>query len=179
MNNLFEIDALTKAAADALVIVRERAQKIKDEKESLERRLKPGLTSATIAFKEALSRLKAGIEDSGDLFKSPRTLQLHGFKIGFAKGKGKMEIEDADHAVALIKKYFPDQAERLIKVTEKPVKEALNTLSAAELRKLGITVIEAGDYVVVRPVDTDIDKFVKSILSSDDEEEDLSLREAA
>ncbi len=72
--------------------------------------------------------------------------------------------------VARIKKHLPEQADVLIKLKETPVKDALAQLSAAELKKLGVTVSEAGDQVVVKPVDSEVDKMVDALMKEAGEE---------
>lgn len=114
---------------------------------------------------EDFDKLFAAVEASPDLFRKPRTRELHGIRVGFAKGKGKIEWNDASQVVTLIKKHLPAQAETLIKTNEKPVKSALNGLSAADLKRIGVTVTEAGDRVVVTPVDGELDRLVEALLS--------------
>ena len=94
---------------------------------------------------------------------------LYGIKIGFQKGKGEITWEDKDQVVKLIHKHFPEQAEALLKVTEMPVKTALAQLSAADLKKLGVTIIETGDEIVIRATDTEVDKLVEALLKDEAE----------
>lgn len=91
-------------------------------------------------------------------------------KVGYQKGKGTISFEDADSVVARIKKHLPDQADVLIKLKETPVKDALAQLSAADLKKIGVTVSEAGDQVVIKPVDSEVDKMVDALLKDVGEE---------
>ena len=115
-------------------------------------------------------RLRALIEEAPELFAKPRSQVLHGIKIGYQKSKGKIEFDDSDRVVALIKKHFPDQADVLIATKEKPVKDALANLSGVELKKLGIHVTEGGDVVLIRPVDSAVDKMVDALLKDATEE---------
>ncbi len=119
---------------------------------------------------EQQARIRAAVEESRKLFGRPKTIVLHGIKVGFAKGKGKIEWEDDDLVVRLIERHFPDQAEVLIKTTKKPRKDGLNGLTVQELKKIGVTAQETGELVVVRAVDTDVDKIVKALLKEKDEE---------
>ena len=73
--------------------------------------------------------------------------------------------------VARIKKLFPDQAASLINFTEWPSATALAELEAGDLRKLGVTVEESGEQVVVKPVETALEKLVKALLK--DAQEDV------
>ena len=58
--------------------------------------------------------------------------------------------------------------EFLIKTVETPQKKALEKLSAAELKKLGVTVGDDEDVVVVRSMDSEIDKIVKLLLDTEE-----------
>ena len=119
------------------------------------------------AVNEAAERhdaLKSLIETAPGCFIKPRSVVFHGIKLGFAKGKGKIEWDDADQVVRLIKKHYPEQADILIATSEKPAKEALANLTAAELKKLGVSVTDGGDAVFIKPADSAVDKMVDALL---------------
>jgi len=118
---------------------------------------------ATLAA-ESKAALQAAIESAPDLFAKPKTQIFHGIKVGYRKGKGKIEWEDDAVLVSLIKKRFPDDVAHLILTTEVPSKEGLQDLDASDLRKLGVTIEETGEQVVIKPVETEIEKLVKAIL---------------
>ena len=124
------------------------------------KRLKKAVNEAA----EHHDALKALIETAPECFVKPRSVVLHGIKLGFQKGKGKIEWDDADQVIRLIKKHFPEQAEVLIATSEKPAKEALAQLTAAELKKLGISVTDGGDAVFIKPADSAVDKMVDALL---------------
>ena len=62
-----------------------------------------------------------------------------------------------------------DQVDTLIKTEESPVKSALLNLSTADLKKIGCTVTDTGDKVLVKSTDSDIDKFVDALLEEPNE----------
>ena len=97
---------------------------------------------------------------------------MYGVKVGFEKGKGRIEWDDDDTVVRLIEKHFPEQADILIKTKKKPAKKALAQLSVAELKKLGVTVEETGDQVVIKSTDSEIDKLVTALLKGDEIDEE-------
>lgn len=113
---------------------------------------------------ERRAELEALIIAAPELFTEPRTVVAHGIKFGFRKGKGSLEWADDAQVVKLIKKLFPEQAEVLIKTTEKPVKAALQELPAGDLKRIAVTVEETGDVVLIKPVDGEVEKLVKSLL---------------
>lgn len=98
------------------------------------------------------------------LFDKPRTRIYAGIKVGFAKGKGVMEIADEGKTIGLIQRYHFDQFDVLVKSTMAPVKKALAQLSAAELKRLGVTVTDTGDEIVVAPVERDADALVAKLI---------------
>lgn len=164
MKTLLEIDSLTAAYADQLQTLKDRVKRLQDEIDSAKVRLLPGIKSSATALADMENILKSEIKDSPDVFRSPKTLILHGVKVGFQKGKGKIDWESDEHVVALIRKHFPEQADVLIRTDYTPLKTALSQLSAADLKKLGIKVEDAGDFVLVKSMDGEIDKFVKKLL---------------
>jgi len=93
-------------------------------------------------------------------------------RIGFTKGRGKIEWADEKSVVEKIKKLFPDQAAVLVKTVETVRKKALGGLKTDELKRLGCIVREAGDYVYIAPVDDQVEKLVKRLLKEDAAGED-------
>lgn len=114
------------------------------------------------------SRLELAVEDSAELFKRPKTHVLHGIKIGFRKEPGKVCFENAGQVVKLIRKHLDEQADTLIKITETPVKSALAQLSGAELKKIGATITDSADAVLIKPADSEIDKWIDALLADDE-----------
>lgn len=131
----------------------------------------------TVAIAKAKhAELGALIQASPELFTKPRSVVLHGVKLGYQKGKGKMVIEDEAKTIALIEKHFPEQAEVLISIVKTPAKKALERLSAADLKKIAVLVSDAGDVVFVKDTAAEVDKLVAAFLKDDVEDEE---REAA
>jgi hypothetical protein len=124
---------------------------------------------------DSRTALEALLLASPELFAQPRTVVVHGVKIGLRKGKGAIDWDDDEQIVRLIKKLFPEQADVLIRTTERPIKNALAELSAADLKRLGVTVEETGDVPVIQPADSAVDKVVKTFFKTSTEE----LQEAA
>lgn len=167
---LTEIEQQAKIYAQTRTHLAEIVTALHDGMEALKRSHMVRLKNAVNRAAEANGSLHALIEASPDLFLKPRSLTLHGIKLGFAKGKGKIEWDDPDQVVKLIKRHYPDLADVLITTTEKPAKEALNNLTAAELKKIGVSVTEGGDAVFIRPADSDVDKMVDALLKGATEE---------
>jgi hypothetical protein len=164
MKTLAEIDSLAKAHAEARGVLAERVTALQDELATLRRRRLPGIKLAVGAARETRERLERAIDDSRPLFADPKTITLHGIRVGLQKGKGRIEWTDEAAVVAAIEKRLAARAGVLLKVTKKPVKKALAQLSVQDLKAIGCTVIEAGDEVFVKAADDDVDKLVAALL---------------
>lgn len=164
--------ALVEIIACAHVLSRYRAQlaliaqSLNDEIEQLKARKLPEIRSLSAEAGAAWSELETELKTHPELFVSPRSLEAHGIKFGYAKGKGGLDIADADRTVELIKRHLPDQVGVLISVREAPVKDALAQLSAAELKKVGVEVKGTGDVVFIKPAEGAVDKLVKALVAA-------------
>lgn len=130
----------------------------------------PIIRRAVARTAETHSELFNAIDLSRDLFKSPRTILLYNIKVGLRKGQGGITWEDGDQVVRLIEKHFPDQAALLIKTVKTPVAKTLEDLDVSDLKKLGCKVEDTGDQVVIKPMDSAVDKTVKALLKNAVEE---------
>lgn len=174
MASLGDIEQLTKNYADGRTQLSDRVRTLEDEINAIKRRHLPAIKKSVALTMEKKARLEAALEESKGLFVKPKTMIFHGIKIGFKKDKGKISWVDDDQVIKLIKKHFPDKQDLLIKTTEKPVKDALQQLTAAELKRLGIMVNETGDAVVIKGTDSEVDKLVDALLKDDSPEEEAA-----
>lgn len=164
MTTLIEIENRAKLYADARESLAAIVSDLNAGIEAMKRKAMPEIKRAIGRASTHHDQLRAMIENAPELFAKPKSRTLAGIKLGYQKGKGKIEWDDPDQVVRLIKKHFPDQADVLIATTEKPVKDALNGLSAAELKKLGISVVEGGEAIFIKPADSAVDKLVDALL---------------
>ncbi|WP_445157377.1 host-nuclease inhibitor Gam family protein [Halomonas sp. E14] len=133
--------------------------------EDVQRQALPDIRDAVRRTSEAHDRLRAAIETHPELWEGKRrTVVIAGVRVGMTKGKGKLTWEDAEQVVKLIRRHFPDQAEAMIRVREEPIRKALAELTVTELKRLGVTVEETDDQVVIKPTDSEVDKLVSKLL---------------
>jgi hypothetical protein len=165
MSSLAEIEVLTKSYADARSKLAETLQNLDDQINALTRQFLPGLKVQVGLAKQRELNLSNAIEGSRELFKSPRSIIISGIKVGLRKGSGKLDWEDDELVIRLIKKHFPEQVDLLIKTTEKPRVKALDALTVAELKSIGVTAEDTGDVPFIKPVDSVVDKLVKKYLA--------------
>lgn len=168
MQQIEELAAKTAAVRDALTGTFMAQQ---DEIADIEKKYLPRVRRLTAEFKAASESLMQAVSDSPQLFVRPRSVVFHAIKLGYAKGRGKIEWECADDTlIKRIRANHPDQVGLLIETIERPVKTALADLAATDLRKLGVVVEETGDVPFVRLADTEIAKTIKGLLRSAEEE---------
>lgn len=168
---LARIELLAKGYAVAHERLTDHVRALEAEIKAARRRGLPRLRRLVEAAAAERQSLKTAIEANPALFEKPRTRLMHGLRVGIAKGKGALRWADPDTVVRLIRRHLPDRAEALIKVSETPLKGALARLSAAELKKIGVTVEDDGDQVVIKPQDGEIEKLVEGLLALAEEDE--------
>ncbi|HMN55605.1 MAG TPA: hypothetical protein PKE15_00025 [Ottowia sp.] len=167
------MDDLTTNArllADARAELGELVQALNAEMESLKLEAMPQIRAAIANAGECWAELEKSIQANPQLFAKPRTVAAHGITFGLEKGKGAIEFADPDKTCALIRKHLAELAPTLIITRESPLKKAVAQLSAADLKRIGATVIDAGDQVVIRPAPSDVDKMVRALVRADLEE---------
>lgn len=157
---LTELDKLVKDYADALDTLAARKTDYEEETELAFKKHVRLLKYAGDSVEEKKAKLKAAVEANPRLFSKPRTVVLHGVKVGFQKGKGGLEWDDDVQVTKLIRKNFPEQFDILVKTEETPIKAALNQLETTDLKKLAIRVKETGDQVVIKSATSDIEKWL-------------------
>lgn len=122
--------------------------------------------------KESHEAVRLAVDDERGLFVRPRSRIFHGIRVGLEKGKGKLKYDDVKALVKQIRKLFPERATLLVKTTEKPIIKSVLALSAADLKRLGCEIVGAGDQVIVRSTESEIDKLVDALINGNTEPED-------
>jgi hypothetical protein len=144
-----------------------RCALLREMESEISRLLKPRLQKYfTLASAEGEKKaaLLAAVHATPELFAKPRSRTLHDIKFGFRKNTGGLTWQDEDYVLRRIHKLFPTEAATYLHVTERPNKEALENLPAAELKKLGIEVGDTGDVAFVKPATNGLERFATAIV---------------
>ena len=171
MATLKEIEATTKLYADARALLAGRVRELNDQVEAAKRERLPGIKRALNAAALLEMELREQIKESADQFVKPRSVVLHGVKVGYQKAPGAISWTNLDRVVALIREHFPRKFDVLVKATYKPVKKALAQLSAEDLKRIAVTVSADSDEVLIKDTASDVDKLVDALLKEAVEEE--------
>jgi hypothetical protein len=170
MTPIETINQRAEIYAKAHALLTDKVTALQAAQAALRREHLPGIRAGVQRAAEAEDALRALVEANPECFAKPKTRVLAGVKVGYMKGKGTLDYDDADAVVARIEKHLPDQADVLIRLKKTPVKDALAQLPAADLKRLGVTLAEAGDQIVIKPADSEVDKLVEALLKGAAEE---------
>ena len=173
MATLTQIERKTKEFADKREALKVRIAEYELGIQAVKRKYLAGIKAAANRCIEKQAELRDMVEDSPELFVKPKTVTIHNIRLGFKKEKGKLEWDDDDKVIKLIKKNYPADWEIYIQVKEKPLATALGQLPAAEIKKLGITVAEDSDVVYIKSMDTEIDKLVNALLKESEDMQEM------
>jgi phage host-nuclease inhibitor protein Gam len=160
-----QIEQLCGRFAAQRKVLAQKMAKLDQELSRVKRRYVTDIKHHASMVAETEADLAAAIEAAPEFFEKPKTKIIHGIKVGFRKGTGKLDWEDDAQILARLKKRFGADADDYIITTEKPSRDALKCLDEAVLGKLGVVIVDADEQVVVKPVETEIEKLVKTIMA--------------
>lgn len=164
MSSMKHIEQLAAQYADARAHLVDRAGALQRQRDAIDNDHLPGIRAAHAQLGEAQIALRDAIEAAPELFDKPKTRVLHGVKFGYQVFKGRVEFADEQATIARIRKLLPeDQQELMIRKVESVHKPAVNDLSAADLKRLAITVTPDQDRVIIKSTDTAVDKLIKAL----------------
>lgn len=171
MSTLTDIEQLTESYAierDALAAL---VVEMNEAMEGVKRERLAAIKAAVKSAREAKDKLKIAIVGAGGLFEKPRTRVMHGIKVGFTKQRGSVVFDDEEKVIERIRKQLPkEQVELLIRTKESVHKPAVYDLVANDLKRLGIRITDDCDAVVIKSVDSEVDKLVSALLSEEEQE---------
>lgn len=171
-NRMTHIDTLTREFSKARAELVSIATDLRDELEAAKRRHLKRLKRAVTDVAAAQSLLTHAIDAAPDLFDKPRSVVLHGIKVGLQKSQDTLDWTDAKRVAELVNEHLPDQRDVLIEVTYKPVVAALKQLDGETLTRIGVRHTPGKDSVLIKPVDGGVDKLVAALLKGVENETD-------
>lgn len=134
-----------------------------EDLEAVKRKHMRGLKSQSSVVARRRAALTKLVEDNPSLFEKPRTLTIHGVKVGYGVSRGKVEWDDDDAVVAAIRRFCKDDVDVLLQERVIPRKDALRTLPAKTLARIGARITGAGDQVIVARVDGDVEQLIAKL----------------
>lgn len=163
--NLAEIERRAARLADASLALDDTLTTYEEELQAVNAKYLRPLKRQAAEAATAEAELHSAIESAPHLFVKPRTLTLHGLKIGFSVSEGKLVIEDEETSVKLLKRKFPEQIDTYIRTTEEVNKDAIKALGLddRQLAALGLSMADRGDMVLIKRAAGDIEKLISKL----------------
>lgn len=171
---LDNIEDLTRKFARERTQLADKLGDLEAELLAAKRRRLRGIRNQLARTQDAKAELENAITANAHLFLRPRTVTIDGVRVGITKSKGKVAWDDEAKVVRLIERHLPEAADALIKTTRKPIRAALASLTAAELKKIGCRVEETSDQVLIKTQDSELDKWVGRLLEETSDIEEVS-----
>lgn len=155
-----EIEALARGYAKARDALEDTADEINDlQRKAVASRMR-GLRNRIAEAAAARDALQAAIEARPDLFVRPRTVAVDGVKFGYRKQAGALDLGDEAKAIERLRKLFPAREAATVNVKESLDKKALRKMPAADLARIGVTIGNPVDDVVIVVAESDVDKLI-------------------
>jgi len=169
MSGLENIGALCKSYADAREDLENTVEEIRERRRKAAAPMMRGLRSRIAAASVARDALRDALEACPELFVKPRTRDFSGVKIGYRKRPGRFEAVNWGAVVDRVRERLPDRADELIRTRSEIVKPALKNVPVPELRKIGVSSVDAEDEVVIALASDDLDRLVDALMTDFDE----------
>lgn len=162
---LGEIEGLTARLADASNALDEQLAAYEAELQAVNDKHLRALKRYATMVAQVEAELHDAIAAAPHLFEKPRTLTLHGLKVGYSFSDGKLVFDDEPLVIKLLKRKYPDLKETLISTIEKVNKDAVKSLSLSddELTKLGMRIEDRGEKVLIKRDAGDIEKLLSKL----------------
>ncbi len=151
MSQMEQIEAAARDLAERCAALDGLRRNLNADIEAIVKPRVAQFAAATDEAAQAHKRLHALIDQSRGLFNRPRTVVLHGIKLGLQKGKGRIDFDDEDKAMQRIQRLLPEQAASLIGCKHFLVRAAIAMLPVADIKRIGGSVVGADDAVFIKP----------------------------
>jgi hypothetical protein len=167
--NLEEIKSLTREFSAANDILIQLKKAVNTEMENVRSKYFSKIKESAEKLFLRKADLVDAINSSRNLFNKPKTIVLSGVRLGFHKEKDRILWDDDEQVVKLIEKKFDSELARiLIRTEKKPVKESISKLDESELKKISCRVYKGQDKVLIKTLDSEVDKFMNSLMKESD-----------
>ena len=166
MTTIEQIEDATRAYAAARRRLADVVEGMNMEMQAIRDRLHLELKALSANAAQSLGELETLVEAAPELFERPRTITLEEIKVGYRKQRGQVSFADQERTIKRIRALLPAaQSELLIRVRESVHKPGVYDLTAADLKRLGITVEADSDVVVIAAVGG-VDKLIDQMIAS-------------
>jgi hypothetical protein len=100
------------------------------------------------------------------LFVKPRSLAVDGVKAGYRKAEDTLDWDADDVVAKRVLALLPQQYDLLVRTQVSLVVDALATLDAEDLRKIGVRTVTGADQHYITVGDNDAEKLTKLVIAA-------------
>lgn len=129
-------------------------------------RYKTTLDTYAAAEAEAHAWLSDLLIRAPHLFVKPRSLAVDGVKAGYRKAEDTLDWDDDEVVAKRVAALLPQQYDLLVRTKVSLVIDALATLDADDLRKIGVRTVTGADQHYIIVGDNDAEKLTKLVIAA-------------
>ncbi len=174
MTTLATIEEQTREYAAIRRAALDQAAQVQAEIDAVRTKHQKALAKRVKRMTEAHEALFAQVEANPTLFpEGAKSITFDGIKVGYQKGKAKLEIKDEAIAISMLQMIIEtgplserEIAKTALKTTHKLADAGLKKLSASQLDGMGVKLIPASDSVLVMPQEDDTTKAVDALIKA-------------
>ena len=161
---LTELETAAKEFSAASKILRNIKEELDTEIDAVKAKYSASFAEASKNAGEAYQMLLTLVESSEELFLDKKSMSINNVKFGYRKKAGTINIDNETFTIDRLRELFPKDADKYLSTKISISKKALNNLTAAELKKVGVNVIQDSSEAFVKLTDDEVQKLIDALV---------------
>lgn len=161
---LNELETAAKEFSAASKILRNIKEELDTEIDAVKAKYSTAFAEASKNAGEAYQMLLTLVEGSEELFSDKKSMSINNVKFGYRKKAGTINIDNETFTIDRLQELFPKDADKYLSKKISISKKALNNLTAAELKKIGVNVIQDSSEAFVKLTDDEVQKLIDALV---------------
>lgn len=161
---LNDLETAAKEFSAASKILRNIKEELDTEIDAVKEKYSVAFSEATRKAGEAYQMLFTLVESSKELFSDKKSMSINNVKFGYRKKTGTIEIDNEEFTINKLHELFPENADMYLFKKTSISKKALNNLTATDLKKIGVNVIQDSSEAFVKLTDDEVQKLIDALV---------------
>ncbi len=162
--NLKDLETAAKEFSTKSRVLRNIKENLDTEIDAVKSKYIEELKKASSEAGESYQMLLTLVESSEELFSDKKSMSINNVKFGYRKKTGKIEIDNEEFTINKLQELFPENADMYLSKKISISKKALDSLTAAELKKIGVNVIQDSSEAFVKLTDDEVQKLIDALV---------------
>lgn len=162
--NLKDLETAAKEFSIKSRVLRNIKESLDAEIDEVKSKYIEELKKASIEAGESYQMLLTLVESSEELFSDKKSMSINNVKFGYRKKAGTIEIDNETFTIDKLQELFPDNSDMYLSKKISISKKALDSLTAAELKKIGVNVIQDSSEAFVKLTDDEVQKLIDALV---------------